>query len=87
MKLLLNKTAEGFNVYSHRHDVLRIRNVVLDLSLTGRLAAAEVELVEYFILMHEALGLISKTASSRACWYLSLILAVLESESRSISGS
>ena len=67
--------------------MLRIRNVVLDLSLTGRLAAAEVELVEYFILMHKALGLISKTASSRACWYLSLILAVLERESRSISGS
>ena len=67
--------------------MLRIRNVVLDLSLTGRLAAAEVELVEYFILMHEALGLISKTASSRACWYLSLILAILECESRNISGS
>ena len=67
--------------------MLRIRNVVLDLSLTGRLAAAEVELVEYFILMHEALDFISKTASSRACWYISLILAVLESESRSISGS
>lgn len=67
--------------------MLRIRNVVLDLSLTGRLAAAEEELVEYFILMHKALGLISKTASSRACWYLSLILAVLESESRRISGS
>ena len=43
-----------------------IRYVVLDLSLTGRLAVAEVDLVEYFILMHEALGLISKTASSRA---------------------
>ena len=46
--------------------MLRVRNVVLDLSLTGRFAAAEVDLVEYFILMHEALGLISKTASSRA---------------------
>ena len=64
-----------------------IRYVVLDLSLTGRLAAAEVDLVEYFILMHEALCLFSKTASSRACWYLSLILAVLEYESRRISGS
>ena len=67
--------------------MLRVRNVVLDLSLTGRLAAAEVDLVEYFILMHEALCLFSKTASSRACWYLSLILDVLESESRNISGS
>ena len=46
--------------------MLRVRYVVLDLSLTGRLAAAEVDLVEYFILMHESLGLISKTASSRA---------------------
>ena len=67
--------------------MLRVRNVVLDLSLTGRLAAAEVDLVEYFILMHEALGFISKTVSSRSCWYLSLILAVLENESRRISGS
>ena len=67
--------------------MLRVRNVVLDLSLTGRLAAAEVDLVEYFILMQEALCLFSKTASSRACWYLSLTLAVLENESRRISGS
>ena len=67
--------------------MLSVRNVVLDLSLTGRLAAAEVDLVEYFILMHEALCFISKTASSRACWYISLILAVLENESRRISGS